>query len=173
MVRRKMGIRLVKRLFSSAASLTGMIYLTMTSHDTTIVDARSNGVVAVIYEDSRFLVIRRGPAVIAPGKLCFPGGSPRPGEPAKHAVEREVREELGIDCPARGMIWESVTSWNVALSWWRMDWNPAAEIMPHPDEVAWAGWLSLEELTAADDLLESNRQFLDALQQGQLAINVV
>ena len=160
------------RVFSFLASSIGMLYLTMTSHDTTIVDSRSKGVVAVIYEEARFLVIQRSPDVIAPGKLCFPGGSLKPGEAEKRAVEREVREELGVDCQAREMIWQSVTPWDVALSWWRMNWNPATQIKPNPAEVAWTGWLSLEELIAADHLLESNRQFLTALQQGQLTINV-
>lgn len=173
MVRRKMQIHPETRLFSFPASLIGMIYLTMTSHDTTIVDSRSKGVVAVIYEEARFLVIRRGPDVIAPGKLCFPGGAVQPAESQKKAVEREVREELGVDCRPREMIWESVTPWNVSLSWWRMDWNSSAQLMPNPEEVAWTGWFSLEQLVAADDLLESNRQFLDALQQGQLVINLV
>ena len=172
MVRRNMWIHPKTRVFSFPASLIGMIYLTMTSHDTTIVDSRSKGVVAVIYEEPRFLVIQRSSDVIAPGKLCFPGGSLQQGEVEKKAVEREVREELGVDCPAGEMIWQSVTPWNVALSWWRMNWNPTAQIKPNPEEVAWVGWLTREELVAVDHLLESNRQFLTALQEGQFAINV-
>ena len=52
----------------------------MSPHDTTIADSRSNGVVAVICKDQQFLVIKRGPDVIAPGKICFPGGETEAGE---------------------------------------------------------------------------------------------
>ena len=52
------------------------------------------GVVAIARRGERFLAIRRGRAVAAPGRVCFPGGHVEPGEDEREAVVRECREEL-------------------------------------------------------------------------------
>ena len=140
----------------------------MSSHDTTIVDSRSNGVVAVICEDDRFLVIKRASQVIAPGKLCFPGGAVQPGEADEEAVEREVREELGVGCRVGERIWASLTPWQVPLTWWWVWRDVTQRWKPRAKEVAWVGWLSAAELLAEEHLLESNRDFLVAVEEGEV-----
>ena len=148
--------------------LTGIICLFMSLHDNTIADPRSNGVVAVICEDRQFLVIKRGPNVIAPGKICFPGGKAEPGESEKSAVIRELDEELGVAGEVIRLVWRSMAPWQVALSWWHVKLETGSRWQPNPDEVAWVGWMGPQELTQSPDLLESNRHFLEALDRGEI-----
>ena len=61
----------------------------------------------------RYLVIRRSAAVIAPGRLCFPGGKCLPGETPNKTAEREFREEIGAEAVIAREIWQNVTPWGV------------------------------------------------------------
>ena len=140
----------------------------MSPHDTTIADSRSNGVVAVICKDRQFLVIKRGSDVIAPGKICFPGGETEPGEAEKVAVIRELREELGVTGEALQPIWRSVAPWGVALGWWRVELAQGSVCQPDRTEVQWVGWMGMRELLQSPDLLESNRHFLEAIERGEI-----
>jgi len=140
----------------------------MSLHDTTISNSRSNGVVAVICKDGQFLVIKRATNVIAPGKICFPGGKLRPGEAEKVAVIRELKEELGLTGEVIQLLWRSITPWDVALSWWHVELKAAELWRPNPDEVDWVGWMRTEELLRCSALLESNRHFLEAMGRGEV-----
>jgi len=53
-------------------------------------------VAAVIVEDDRILLIKRGKEP-SKGKWSVPGGSVEPGETLEEAVEREVYEETGLE----------------------------------------------------------------------------
>jgi mutator protein MutT len=53
-------------------------------------------VAAVIERDSRFLVCERPPQKRHGGLWEFPGGKVEPGETDFEAVQRELREELGV-----------------------------------------------------------------------------
>ena len=140
----------------------------MSPHNTTNADSRSNGVVAVICKDRQFLVIQRGPDVIAPGKICFPGGEIEPGETEEVAVIRELREELGLAGKVLELVWRSVTPWDVALSWWRVELSAGDLCQPNFKEVQWVGWMGVRELMQSTDLLESNRHFLEAMERGEI-----
>ncbi len=55
-------------------------------------------VVAAVIEDAqRFLVTRRPPGVHLAGLWEFPGGKIDPDESHAAALEREIREELGVE----------------------------------------------------------------------------
>ena len=127
---------------------------------TAAVATGKRGVVAVAWREGRFLTIRRGSTVRAPGKICFPGGHVEEGETEAEAVVRECREELQARVEALECLWRSVTPWGTALEWWRVEVPADADLVPHPVEVAAIHWLSLEELFAEPDLLEGNREFL-------------
>lgn len=127
-------------------------------------------VVAVIINDAKFLTIKRSEQVRAPGKICFPGGGIEPGESEVEALVREIKEELGVGISVRQKIWQSVTPWGIHVSWYlaKLD-NESFQI--DKAEVAWCRWLSQEEITSSSELLESNAQFFDALQAGDIDLS--
>ena len=62
------------------------------------------GVVGVIQQEERFLVIRRSAHVVAPGKLCFPGGGIEAGESQPVALCRELMEEIAVENSGRALV---------------------------------------------------------------------
>ena len=114
--------------------------------------------------DRRYLVIRRSSRVIAPRRLCFPGGGLEENETPEEAARREFREEVGGELTALRPIWENVTPWNVRLDWFRADLvTPAARLVFDPTEVEEILWLTLRELYGAPDTLASNSPFLTGI----------
>ncbi len=127
---------------------------------------------AVVRRGPRFLVIRRSPAVVAPGAFCFPGGGIEAGESEEEALVREIREELDAAvCPLR-RLWQSVTPWKVQLSWWLGHLEPDTVLTPNPAEVDSVHWFTAEEMSRLDGLLESNHDFLRALAAGEIRLDV-
>lgn len=132
--------------------------------------ARPRGVVAVVTERGRFLVIRRSSRVVAPGAYCFPGGAIESGESEEEALVREIREELGTTFHPLCRVWESITPWGIPLAWWQGSFEPGVPLVPNPNEVASAHWHTLEEMARLPGLLESNLAFLDALASGLIRL---
>src|SRR5688572_13746277 len=99
------------------------------------------GVVAVIVEQDRFLVIRRSQHVVAPGAFCFPGGAIESGETEAAALVREIEEELGVCVRPLRPLWRSITPWNVHLTWWLAAADENCDWSPNPDEVESIHWL--------------------------------
>ena len=126
------------------------------------------GVVAVIIQDGRFLVIRRSQHVRAPGMHCFPGGAIEAGESEPDALRRELHEELALAAAPLRRIWQSVTPWNVELAWWLAEIEPTANPQPNPLEVEAFHWLTAAEIRALPQLLASNLEFLDAWERGEI-----
>jgi 8-oxo-dGTP pyrophosphatase MutT (NUDIX family) len=151
----KPGREGAKRRPDSDASLAGSPEAVAVPHAP---DKR--GVVAVAQRGDRYLAIRRGREVAAPGRVCFPGGHVEPGEEEHAAVVRECREELRAHVAALECVWRSVTPWGTALSWWTVELDPDATLVPHPIEVEAIYWLTIDELLAEPTLLEGNREFL-------------
>lgn len=127
---------------------------------------RRRGVVAVVHRDARFLVIRRAVGIAAPGKFCFPGGGIEGNESEPEALVREFDEELGARIHPVRRVWRSTTRWQVELAWWLGEVDRAAALLPNPAEVESVHWLSAADMLARAELLESNREFLDALASG-------
>jgi 8-oxo-dGTP diphosphatase len=128
------------------------------------------GVAAVVVRADRLLVIRRSRLVRSPGKLCFPGGRREPGESEAEALVREFQEELGAAARPVRRLWQSVTPWGVSLAWWLTSLDPDTPLSPFADEVEAALWLTVPELRASPDLLESNLLFLDAHAAGAFCL---
>jgi len=92
------------------------------------------------------------------------------GESEPEALVRELAEELGVIVRPQERIWQSVTPWQVRLSWWTARLDPLDSLEPNPLEVASCVWLTPEETLALPNLLESNRQFLHAVRSGQVSL---
>ena len=128
------------------------------------------GAVAIMVQDGRMLVIRRSRHVIAPLAYCFPGGGIEEGETEEAAAVREVQEEIGIPIRPLRRLWECTTAWNVHLAWWLAEMDPAAVAVPNPREVASIHWFTPREMASLPDLLDSNREFLDLIEAGNIRL---
>lgn len=54
-------------------------------------------VLAALYADDKVLLVRRATQTFGKGSYSLIGGSVEPHERALHAIQREVREETGLD----------------------------------------------------------------------------
>lgn len=54
---------------------------------------------ALIIKDNNILLMRRANTGWSDGLLCLPGGHVLPGESPRRAIQRELKEELGLTCP--------------------------------------------------------------------------
>ncbi len=134
-------------------------------------DPGRRGVVAIIPRAGRLLVIRRSRRVVAPRVYCFPGGGIEGDETDEQALLRELREELGVAIRPRRRLWQCVTPWKVQLSWWLAELPASAVPVPNTAEVESVHWLTVEEMAALPDLLESNRRFLELVQRGEIRLD--
>jgi 8-oxo-dGTP pyrophosphatase MutT (NUDIX family) len=123
-------------------------------------EIKKEGSVAIIERSGRLLTITRSQTVIAPGKVCFPGGGIESGETPEQALIRECIEELGTAVEPVREIAVSVTPWNIRLHWFTATLPENAALQPNPQEVAAIQWLTPEEILAHPDLLESNLPIL-------------
>ena len=128
------------------------------------------GAVAIIVQDGRMLVIRRSQHVIAPLTYCFPGGGIEDGETEEEAVAREVQEEIGVSIRPLRRLWECMTAWKVHLAWWLADMDRAAVAVPNPREVESIHWFTPREMASLPELLDSNRQFLELIEKGEIRV---
>ena len=126
-------------------------------------------VVAVVSDGDNLLVIKRSQAVIAPGKICFPGGRIEPGEPVEHALVREMQEELNVEIETGGSLWQSVTPWGYEVHWLTAR-LVGGELQANPDEVQWWRWMDRDAIEKHPDLLESNQAFFAALAAGEFEL---
>ena len=134
-------------------------------------DPGRRGVVGVVMRDRRMLVIRRARTVVAPLVYCFPGGGIEGDESEEEALVREFREELGVTLRPVRRLWRCVTAWKVELAWWLGELAPDAIPVANPREVDSIHWFTPEEMARLPDLLESNRDFLRLVEQGEIMLS--
>lgn len=143
----------------------------MSSSTDSTPDRGRHAVVAVIIEQSQFLVIRRSEFVRAPGLLCFPGGGIEGNEDFESAIRRELEEELGLQVIVSQHIWTSVTRWGTQLEWLICRRIPHSIPVPAPEEVAEVHWLEEVELRSRPDLLGSIPDFFAAKDAGEFQLH--
>jgi 8-oxo-dGTP diphosphatase len=133
-------------------------------------DFGRHAVVAIIVEQSKFLVIRRSEFVRAPGLLCFPGGGIEANEDFETAIRRELMEELQLQIVATRHIWTSVTRWGTKLEWLVCQRNLSMAPIPTPEEVAEVLWLPEANIRSRSDLLGSLPDFFAAKDTGEFQL---
>ena len=133
---------------------------------------RKRGVVGVIFRQERLLIIRRSIHVVAPGKLCLPGGTIEAGESESEALVRELQEELAIDVDPIRLCWRSVTPWGTNLAWWLAILDHDVTPVANPEEVAEVHWMTRNEIRTAVGMLPSLPTFVDAWEQGEVDLSV-
>jgi 8-oxo-dGTP diphosphatase len=131
-------------------------------------DPGRRGAVAVVVRNGRMLVIRRSRTVVAPLVYCFPGGGIEANESEEEALVREFREEVNVVLRPVRRLWTCVTAWKVELAWWLGELEPTAIPRPNPCEVESIHWFTAAEMAQLPDLLESNRQFLELVDRGEI-----
>ena len=62
---------------------------------------------AIIQDQGRFFVARRGPGEKLAGLWEFPGGKVEPGETLQEGLKREIAEELGVEAIVGDVVTES------------------------------------------------------------------
>ncbi|MFE7274669.1 NUDIX domain-containing protein [Streptomyces sp. NPDC057623] len=123
-------------------------------------------IVAVLLRAGRVLAIRRGPAVERPGYWQPLSGRIEPGETQREAVAREVREEVGLTVVPLAKVWESETDdGTFRLHWWTAN-SETGDVVPDPDEVGEARWVTPEEFLSLDPVFEGDREFFERILPG-------
>jgi len=130
----------------------------------------ARAVVAIIREGDKYLCIKRAADILAGGQICFPGGGIEPGETEEEAVIREIQEEVGLAIKPLRKVFESVTPWNVHVSWYTVELL-SHDITPDSAEVEWCRWMTMEEFKRSPEILVSNVQFLEALDAGRINLD--
>lgn len=133
-------------------------------------DFGRHAVVAIIVEQSKYLVIRRSAFVRAPGLLCFPGGGIEANEDFETAIRRELMEELQLPVFSTRHIWSSVTKWGTKLEWLVCQRSLNTVPIPTPEEVAEVIWLPEASIRSRSDLLGSLPDFFVAKDAGEFQL---
>ena len=126
-------------------------------------------VAALIERDGRILICRRRGDQDHAGKWEFPGGKVEAGEEPRHALARELREELAIETA----IGSEVTRYEYAypgrnpirLLFYRVREFEGEPDYAHFAETAWAAPTALPEY----DFLEGDVEFVRKLAAGEFA----
>ncbi|MFN5470178.1 MAG: NUDIX hydrolase [Pirellulaceae bacterium] len=126
-------------------------------------DNGRHGVVGVVHEEGRFLVIRRSRWVRAPRMICFPGGSIEPNEDFPTAIRREMDEELSLQVEVIKHLWSSRTAWGTNLEWMLCRRPEGQPPVPDPREVEEVFWMSREEILSHREVLGSMPGFFERI----------
>jgi len=130
---------------------------------TTQQDKQGIAVVVVIVENGRVLVIRRSERVPGAGYWSPPAGKVNAGEDQAAAVEREVREELGLCVRPLRRVWECMADGaDYRLYWWLAE-PVAGSLRPESDEVAAVRWIRPEDFAALDRTFPKGRLFFETI----------
>ena len=129
-------------------------------------------VAAVVWREGRVLMTRRPPGGPLGLKWEFPGGKLEPGESAKQALVRELREELGVGSSSQGTLAVETHVYDhgltVELHFVRCELD-SHDFTPNR-EVHEVRWTRPSEVDPAE-VLDADRGFLAVLVKAEPGIN--
>ncbi len=120
------------------------------------------GVIGIISRGSSYLLIRRASGIAWGGCWCFPGGHVEFGETSRHAVRRELAEELGIDVLPIERVGSVRVDLIYVLAIWRVR-HTGDTFRIAESEVAEARWLTPRQIREIRPSLPSNDRVLEML----------
>ncbi|MEG8276719.1 (deoxy)nucleoside triphosphate pyrophosphohydrolase [Streptomyces sp. AHA2] len=122
---------------------------------------------AALIEDGQLLAARRSAPVELAGRWELPGGKVEPGETPEAALERELREELGVDAEAGARVpgeWPLKPPYVLQVFTARLRPGSAApEPLQDHDELRWVGSGDVWEVRWLDQDVPAVRQTLALL----------
>ncbi|GMU36549.1 MAG: NUDIX domain-containing protein [Phycisphaerae bacterium] len=127
------------------------------------------GVIGILHEQGRYLLIRRAPGVTLGGTWCFPGGHIERGENARRAVVRELHEELGIVVLPHRRLGAVAGRPDVILAIWIVE-RVGGAWKPNEAEIADLAWLNADEIRRHPLGLPSNLPVVDRLEQWRASV---
>ncbi len=121
------------------------------------------GVLGIIRENGRVLLIQRSKSVRVPLAWCFPGGEIESGETQPEALVREMREELGIEVePGEYLMTQTKHDGRLLLYCWSARITGGRPVC-NPREVADLAWMTPDEVRRKDGVLDGTMHILDAI----------
>ncbi|MEV6104386.1 NUDIX domain-containing protein [Streptomyces sp. NPDC051940] len=123
--------------------------------------SQREAIVAVLRQNGRVLVIRRGPESGRSGYWAPLSGTIEPGERQEETLVREVREEVGLEVTPGAKVWECPTDdGRYVLHWWTAD-IVSGTLTPDRGEVSEVRWVTAAEYLQLEPTFEGDRPFFE------------
>ncbi len=114
------------------------------------------GAIGILERPNEVLLIRRASNIPKGGRWCFPGGHLERGETSRHAVIRELHEELGLIVqPVSRLGLIRVEDSGHVLAVWRVI-QISGSLIAAPHEIEEIRWMSPPEVAQLPNGLPSN-----------------
>ena len=121
------------------------------------------GVLGIIQEDGRLLMIQRSATVRVPFAWCFPGGQIEDGESQEQALVREMQEEIGVRVePGRLLMTQTKHNGGLRLHCWSASIIEGS-VTPNSKEIADTKWMTPDEIRTASGVLPGTTAILDTI----------
>lgn len=104
-------------------------------------------------------MIRRASTVRNPGWWGLPSGQVESGEAEAEAVQREIREELGIEVAPQLRVWTSLSTDGGWMTHWWTATTDDSHLVPNRREVEEARWCTRAEIDRLDPLFSTDVEF--------------
>lgn len=121
------------------------------------------GVLGIIEDEGRLLMIRRSAFVRVPLAWCFPGGEIERGETEEVALVREMHEELGLRVEAgRRLMTQTKHHGRLVLYCWSAIVREGP-LTANPREISDFRWMTGQEIRDMQGVLDGTTQILDGI----------
>lgn len=143
----------------------------MESIDETLIDLNSHGVVALIKDNDKFLLIKESRDLLN-GHFGPPHGRVNEGEVDEvSAVIREVREEVRLNVtPVKKLITIPADTKVKTVSFWLVEVKGSMEVTIDPTEASEYGWYTPAEALKLT-LYPGTKKFFEMVLSGEIALS--